>query len=59
MTALDLTRPVRYRRVPVLAVRGATKRFGAVSALDGIDLDSPPRSRCSRCSATTERASRR
>ena len=25
--------------VPVLAVRGATKRFGAVGALDGIDLD--------------------
>ena len=26
-------------RTPVLAVRGATKRFGAVTALDGVDLD--------------------
>ena len=25
--------------VSVLSVRGATKRFGAVTALDGVDLD--------------------
>ena len=24
---------------PALAIRGATKRFGAVTALDGVDLD--------------------
>ena len=34
-------RPCRdlQRRVPVLSVRGATKLFGAVVALDGVDLD--------------------
>ena len=36
MSALAST---AVQSVPVLAVRGATKRFGAVGALDGIDLD--------------------
>ena len=30
---------IGVQSLPVLAVRGATKRFGAVGALDGIDLD--------------------
>ena len=33
----------RARRPPVLAVRGATKRFGAVLALDDVDLEVAPR----------------
>ena len=44
--------------VAALSVRGATKRFGAVTALDGVDLDVAP-GRCSRCWATTAPASRR
>ena len=34
-----LAAPSRCRGAPVLTVRGASKRFGAVAALDGIDLD--------------------
>ncbi len=32
-------RPMPLAAVPVVTVRGATKRFGAVTALDGVDLD--------------------
>ncbi len=31
--------PLAETEVPVLAVRGAVKRFGAVTALDGVDLE--------------------
>jgi D-xylose transport system ATP-binding protein len=40
MTAVDVDTAVRTPGgSPVLTVRGATKRFGAVTALDGVDLD--------------------
>ena len=40
MTVAEMDRAVRPSGgSPVLAVRGATKRFGAVTALDGVDLD--------------------
>ena len=38
-TARSRCRPASRRRPPVLAVRGATKRFGAVLALDHVDLE--------------------
>ena len=43
---------------PVLAVRGAAKRFGAVVGLDGVDVEVRA-GRCWRYSATTAPASRR
>ena len=40
MTAVDIETAVRTPGgSPVLTIRGATKRFGAVTALDGVDLD--------------------
>jgi D-xylose transport system ATP-binding protein len=40
MTVVDLDPAVRPSGAsPVVAIRGATKRFGAVTALDGVDLD--------------------
>ena len=40
MTAVDMETAVRTPGgSPVLTIRGATKRFGAVTALDGVDLD--------------------
>ena len=34
-----LARALRARMTPVLSVRGASKRFGAVVGLDGLDVD--------------------
>ena len=59
---LPATRPdagtAGRRASPALAVRGATKRFGGVLALDDVDLECPP-ARSSRSSATTAQASPR
>ena len=41
----------------VLRVEHVSKRFGAVTALTDVNLRLAPRARCSRCSATTARAS--
>ena len=51
-----MTRARPWSRTPVLSVTGATKTFGAVVALDGVDLEVTP-VRCWPCWATTAPAS--